>query len=59
MLFSKTSAISFGLLASSRLVAGHAAVIKAVGDAGGQGSAIGGMCLPQSIQKNILLTGHS
>ncbi|KAF9738985.1 hypothetical protein PMIN01_01619 [Paraphaeosphaeria minitans] len=40
MYFTKTSVVlSFGLMASQ--VAGHAAVIKAVGDAGGQGSAIG------------------
>jgi hypothetical protein len=41
MYFSKTSIVSFSLLASSSLVAGHAAIIKAVGDAGGAGSAIG------------------
>lgn len=41
MHFTKTSVVlSFGLMASQ--VAGHAAVVKAVGDAGGQGSAIGG-----------------
>jgi hypothetical protein len=41
MYFSKTSVVSFSLLASSSLVAGHGAIIKAVGDAGGAGSAIG------------------
>jgi hypothetical protein len=41
MYFSKTTIVSFGLLASSPLVAGHGAIIKAVGDAGGAGSAIG------------------
>lgn len=35
--------ITLGLLAVAQLVAGHGAIIKAVGDAGGQGSAIGGM----------------
>jgi len=33
--------ITLGLLAVAQLVAGHGAIIKAVGDAGGQGSAIG------------------
>lgn len=41
MFFSKTTIISFGLLATSNLVAGHAAIIGATGDAGGAGSAIG------------------
>jgi hypothetical protein len=41
MYFSKTSVVSFSLLASSSLVAGHAAIIGAVGDAGGNGTAIG------------------
>ncbi|KAF1935880.1 hypothetical protein EJ02DRAFT_483252 [Clathrospora elynae] len=41
MYFTKTSVVSFSLLASSSLVAGHGAIIKAVGDAGGAGSAIG------------------
>ncbi|KAF2202424.1 hypothetical protein GQ43DRAFT_501660 [Delitschia confertaspora ATCC 74209] len=36
-----TSFISFALLASSQLVAGHGAIIKATGDQGGHGSAIG------------------
>lgn len=45
MFFSKTTIISFGLLATSNLVAGHAAIIGATGDAGGAGSAIGGMYL--------------
>jgi hypothetical protein len=40
-MFAKISTISISLLASSSLVAGHAAIIKAVGDAGGAGSAIG------------------
>ena len=35
------SAVLVSLLAGSQLVAGHGAIIKAVGDAGGQGSAIG------------------
>jgi hypothetical protein len=43
MYFSKTTIISFGLLATTKLVAGHAAIIGATGDAGGAGSAIGGM----------------
>ncbi|KAF5851916.1 hypothetical protein GGP41_000661 [Bipolaris sorokiniana] len=41
MYFSKTSFVSFSLLASSSLVAGHGAIIAATGDAGGAGSAIG------------------
>lgn len=41
MYFAKSSVVSFSLLASSSLVAGHGAIIKAVGNAGGQGSAIG------------------
>jgi hypothetical protein len=41
MYFSKTTIVSFGLLASSPLVAGHGAIIRATGDAGGAGSAIG------------------
>ncbi|KAF2122579.1 hypothetical protein BDV96DRAFT_639158 [Lophiotrema nucula] len=41
MYFSKTSIVSFSLLATSQLVAGHAAITGATGDAGGQGSAIG------------------
>ncbi|KAH7134920.1 hypothetical protein B0J11DRAFT_478218 [Dendryphion nanum] len=41
MFFSKTAIVSFGLLATSQLVAGHAAIIGATGDQGGQGSAIG------------------
>jgi hypothetical protein len=43
MYFSKTTIVSFGLLATTKLVAGHAAITGATGDAGGQGSAIGGM----------------
>lgn len=35
--------LSLGLLAVCQLVAGHGAIIKAVGDAGGAGSAIGGL----------------
>jgi len=31
------------LAASSQLVAGHGAIVKAVGDAGGNGMALGGM----------------
>ncbi|KAF2628506.1 hypothetical protein BU25DRAFT_37291 [Macroventuria anomochaeta] len=41
MYFTKSSVIAFSLLASSTLVAGHGAIIKATGDAGGAGSAIG------------------
>ncbi|KAF2851697.1 hypothetical protein T440DRAFT_448031 [Plenodomus tracheiphilus IPT5] len=41
MYFTKSSFVSFSLLASSTLVAGHSAIIAATGDAGGQGSAIG------------------
>jgi len=41
MYFTKSSVLSLSLLASSQLVAGHSAIVKAVGDAGGQGSAIG------------------
>ncbi|ORY09978.1 hypothetical protein BCR34DRAFT_358912 [Clohesyomyces aquaticus] len=41
MYFSQATIVSFGLLATSQLVAGHAAIIKAVGDQGGAGSAIG------------------
>lgn len=40
MYFSKTS-VAFGLLATVHFVAGHGAIVNAVGDAGGQGSAIG------------------
>jgi hypothetical protein len=40
-MFSKIATVSISLLASSSLVAGHAAIIKATGDAGGAGSAIG------------------
>ena len=43
MYFSKSTIISFGLLATSKLVAGHAAITGATGDQGGAGSAIGGM----------------
>jgi len=39
-MYFKTS-VSLGLLAITNLVAGHGAIIKAVGDAGGAGSAIG------------------
>ena len=41
MYFSKASIVSFSLLASSSLVAGHGAIIGATGNAGGAGSAIG------------------
>ncbi|UPX17417.1 uncharacterized protein EKO05_0007773 [Ascochyta rabiei] len=41
MYFTKSSVVAFSLLASSTLVAGHGAIIKATGDAGGAGSAIG------------------
>jgi hypothetical protein len=41
MYFSQTTIVTFSLLASSSLVAGHAAIVSAVGDAGGAGSAIG------------------
>jgi hypothetical protein len=41
MYFTQSSVVAFSLLASSSLVAGHAAIIGATGDAGGQGSAIG------------------
>jgi hypothetical protein len=41
MYFSKSSVVTFSLLASSSLVAGHGAIIGATGDAGGKGSAIG------------------
>jgi hypothetical protein len=41
MQFTKSSVVAFSLLASSSLVAGHAAIIGATGDAGGKGSAIG------------------
>jgi hypothetical protein len=40
MYFSKISAV-FGLLATVQLVAGHGAIVKAVGDQGGQGSSLG------------------
>lgn len=43
MHFSKTSIVSFSLLAVSQLVASHSAIIAATGDQGGAGSAIGGM----------------
>jgi len=39
--------LAAGLLSASQLVAGHGAIIKAVGDMGGMGSAIGGK-LPTS-----------
>jgi len=35
------TSVTLGLLAITQLVAGHGAIIKAVGDAGGQGAAIG------------------
>ncbi|KAF2689088.1 hypothetical protein K458DRAFT_291083 [Lentithecium fluviatile CBS 122367] len=41
MYFSKATIFSFGLLATSELVAGHSAITGATGDAGGAGSAIG------------------
>ncbi|KAF1359629.1 hypothetical protein EJ07DRAFT_118745 [Lizonia empirigonia] len=41
MYFTQSSVVAFSLLASSTLVAGHGAIIKATGDAGGAGSAIG------------------
>jgi hypothetical protein len=41
MYFTKSSVVAFSLLASSSLVAGHAAIVGATGDAGGKGSAIG------------------
>jgi len=41
MYFTKSSVVAFSLMASSTLVAGHGAIVKAVGDAGGAGSAIG------------------
>ena len=41
MYFTKSSVVAFSLMASSTLVAGHGAIIKATGDAGGAGSAIG------------------
>lgn len=41
MYVTKSSVVAFSLLASSSLVAGHGAIVGAVGDAGGQGSAIG------------------
>lgn len=41
MYFSKATFVSFSLLASSSLVAGHGAIIGATGDQGGKGSAIG------------------
>jgi hypothetical protein len=37
------TSLSLGLLAITQLVAGHGAIIKAVGDAGGAGAAVGGM----------------
>ncbi|KAF2659764.1 hypothetical protein K491DRAFT_688870 [Lophiostoma macrostomum CBS 122681] len=41
MYFTKSTILSFGLLATSQLVAGHSAITAATGDQGGQGSAIG------------------
>ena len=35
------TSVTVALLAAAQLVAGHGAVVKAVGDAGGAGSAIG------------------
>lgn len=35
------SIVALGLLAAARLVEGHGAIIKAVGDAGGEGMALG------------------
>lgn len=52
MYFSKVSVVSFGLLATSQLVAGHAAIIGATGDAGGAGSAIGGMFFRYSLSSS-------
>jgi hypothetical protein len=51
MLF-KSSLIAF--IAAAQLVAGHGAIIKAVGDQGGAGSAIGGRSSPFSlISRNL------
>lgn len=49
---------SLGLLAMTELVAGHGAIVKAVGDAGGNGSAIGSE-LRGTISEYLELTGHS
>lgn len=52
MHYFQTSVISFGLLATSSLVAGHAAIIGATGDLGGAGSAIGGESIEFLLTKN-------
>ena len=41
-----TSTVIFSLLGIAELVAGHGAIVKAVGDQGGAGSAIGSMWRP-------------
>jgi hypothetical protein len=53
MYFTKTTIISFGLLASSQLVAGHAAITGATGDQGGAGSAIGGKIPINRIESSV------
>jgi hypothetical protein len=43
-----SSSLTFVLLAIAQLVAGHGAIIKAVGDAGGNGTALGSQHLLSS-----------
>lgn len=43
------SAIILALAASANLVAAHGAIVKAVGDAGGQGMALGSKFSPSSL----------
>lgn len=46
-----SSSIVLAFIATAQLVAGHGAIVKAVGDAGGSGTALGSMSLshPHSI----------
>jgi hypothetical protein len=50
-MFFSTSSVALALLAASQLVAGHGAIVKAVGDAGGAGSAIGSKLCPQTYHR--------
>lgn len=49
------SVLALGLLATAQLVAGHGAIIKAVGNAGGEGS----KCHSSSIRLLYFLLTHS
>ena len=49
------TALTFGLLALMDVVAGHAAILSATGDAGGQGTAIGSMSYSISVSPFVAL----